>query len=43
MKHTLDALEGQSHVIRQGIAAEEQLDKEIGSTYTCHVKNYQLW
>jgi hypothetical protein len=43
MKHALDALEAQSHVIRQGIAAEEQSDKETGGTYTRHVKNYQLW
>ncbi|KAJ7339289.1 hypothetical protein DFH08DRAFT_964315 [Mycena albidolilacea] len=37
MKHALDALEAQSHVIHQGIAAEEQSDKETGGTYARHL------
>ncbi|KAJ7899945.1 hypothetical protein B0H13DRAFT_1883572 [Mycena leptocephala] len=33
MKQALVALETKSHVIRQGVAAEEQSDKETGATY----------
>jgi hypothetical protein len=43
MKRSLEDLETRSHVIRQKIAAEEQLDKETGATYVRHVKNYELW
>ncbi|KAJ7476527.1 hypothetical protein FB451DRAFT_943087, partial [Mycena latifolia] len=32
-----------SHAIRQAIAAEEQSDKETGTTYARHFKNYLGW
>jgi hypothetical protein len=43
VRQALDALEAKSHLIRQGIAAEEQSDKETGNTYARQVKNYQFW
>jgi hypothetical protein len=43
MKQALAALEAKSHVIRQGVAAEEQSDKETGTTYVRQVRNYQTW
>ncbi|KAJ7849025.1 hypothetical protein B0H13DRAFT_1906414 [Mycena leptocephala] len=43
MKQALAALEAKSHVIRQGVAAEEQSDKETGATYARQVRNYQMW
>jgi hypothetical protein len=43
MKQALAALEAKSHVIRQGVAAEEQSDKETGTTYARQVRNYQTW
>jgi hypothetical protein len=43
MKQALAALEAKSHVIRQGVAAEEQSDKETGATYARQVRNYQAW
>ncbi|KAJ7742819.1 hypothetical protein B0H16DRAFT_1860573 [Mycena metata] len=43
MAHALDALEAQSHLVRQGVSAQEQSDKETAGTYKRHFTNYQVW
>ncbi|KAJ7720455.1 hypothetical protein DFH07DRAFT_689522, partial [Mycena maculata] len=43
MARSIAELEARSHAIRQTIAAEEQSDKETGTTYARQVKNYQQW
>ncbi|KAJ7158060.1 hypothetical protein C8R46DRAFT_907930 [Mycena filopes] len=43
LQHSLAALEANSHLIRQGITAHEQSDKETGGTYKRHFTNYCLW